>query len=45
MIKSNPDFAWSFKVGNPEITVPATGTVMRVMASDSDTAFGVGVKQ
>jgi len=42
MIKANPDFARSFKVGKTEITVPATGTVIKVMASDGDTAFGVG---
>lgn len=42
MIRANPDIGRSFKIAKTEITVPATGTVIKVMASDSDTAFGVG---
>lgn len=42
MIKANPDISQSFKVGKTEITVPSTGTIIKVMASDSDTAFGIG---
>jgi len=42
MIKTNPDISQSFKVGKTEITVPSTGTIIKVMASDSDTAFGIG---
>lgn len=42
MIRANPDITRSFKIGKTEITVPSTGTVIKVMASDSDTAFGIG---
>ena len=42
MVQANPDIARSFRVQHNQVEVPSTGTVIKVMASDSDTAFGIG---
>jgi len=42
MINANPRLRSSFNVLKDRILVPATGTTIRVMASDSYTAFGLG---
>ena len=42
MIRANPDISPSFQIFKDRIEVPSTGTIIKVMASDADTAFGIG---
>ena len=42
MIQANPDIEQSFRRMKDRIEVPSTGTVIKVMASDAATAFGIG---
>ncbi|MDA0771299.1 MAG: hypothetical protein O2821_13945 [Chloroflexi bacterium] len=42
MIEANPLLRSSFSIRRDKITVPATGTTIKVMASDGPSAFGIG---
>ena len=41
-IRRNPALASSFRITDAAITVPATGTVIKVLSSDAPTAYGLG---
>ena len=42
MVRRNPRLERSFILGKWEATVPATGSVIRVLTSDAPTAYGLG---